>query len=299
MNQGEDTGTPIGMVGCGLLGNAIGRRLLSSGHDVLGWDPSISACAAWEGIGGRVAETTDDIVRTCPIVLVAVLDDSQVESLASLWGASDSRVTTVVQVTTGDPDQASARAQRLASQGVDWVDAAVAGSSTQVVDGEAMFLVGATDRGWKAAVPLLSAVSNRVHRTGVPGDGMRAKLVFNHFLGLQRAVLAETLALARGMGLSPMDVFSWLEGSPADATVLRSKGPRMVERDFAPAARLSQHAKDVDIVLSLAERCGIALPLAQVHSGLLAAVIEAGHGDDDNAAVIRWWDAMPKDGGTG
>ena len=61
----------------------------------------------------------------------------------------------------------------------------------------------------------------------------------------------------------------------------------MVGRDFGPQARLSQHLKDVGLILAEAERTGATVPLSELHRGLLDRLVAAGFGDADNAAIIR------------
>ena len=54
--------------------------------------------------------------------------------------------------------------------------------------------------------------------------------------------------------------------SPPDPVGLRRK---MVERDFTLQARLSQHLKDVRIILQTAASAGLILPLSETHRRLM------------------------------
>jgi 3-hydroxyisobutyrate dehydrogenase-like beta-hydroxyacid dehydrogenase len=60
-----------------------------------------------------------------------------------------------------------------------------------------------------------------------------------------------------------------------------------VTGDFAPQAKLSQHAKDVRIMLDEAARAGISLPLSELHLRLLAEAEAAGWGELDNSVIVR------------
>ena len=66
-----------------------------------------------------------------------------------------------------------------------------------------------------------------------------------------------------------------------------AKGPKMVHGDFTPQARLSQHIKDVRLMLAEAARNGTTLPLSARHLELLELAEAAGLGDLDNSAIIR------------
>jgi len=62
---------------------------------------------------------------------------------------------------------------------------------------------------------------------------------------------------------------------------------KMVTEDFTPQARLSQHLKDVRIMLAEADARQLDLPLTQVHRTLLVAAEAAGLGPLDNSALIK------------
>jgi 3-hydroxyisobutyrate dehydrogenase-like beta-hydroxyacid dehydrogenase len=116
------------------------------------------------------------------------------------------------------------------------------------------------------------------------------KLVVNLVLGLNRAVLAEGLAFARGCGLDLPRVLEVLQAGAAYSRVMDAKGARMLARDFRPQARLRQHLKDVELILDEARRVGAKAPLSELHRELLRRVVEQGSGDEDNSAVIRAYD---------
>ena len=113
------------------------------------------------------------------------------------------------------------------------------------------------------------------------------KLVSNLVLGLNRAALAEGLVFAQAIGLDAEAALDVLMNTMAHSRIMDTKGRKMVEGDFRTQARLSQHLKDIRLILAAAAAAGQALPLSEVHSRLLEAAEAAGFGDADNSAVIR------------
>jgi 3-hydroxyisobutyrate dehydrogenase-like beta-hydroxyacid dehydrogenase len=122
------------------------------------------------------------------------------------------------------------------------------------------------------------------------------KLVVNLVLGLNRAVLAEGLAFARASAFDPALALEVLKSGVAYSRVMDAKGRKMIEGDFAPEARLSQHHKDVRLILEAAVRTGAMLPLTQLHDFLLGQIEDRGLGNLDNSAIIRAYDP-PTEGG--
>ena len=117
------------------------------------------------------------------------------------------------------------------------------------------------------------------------------KLVVNLVLGLNRAVLAEGLALAQSCGIDPAAALEVLKTTPAYSQAMDTKGPQMVRGDFAPVARLAQHLKDVRLIRELAQRHAARIPLSDLHEELLNRAVELGLGEADNSAIIRVFEA--------
>lgn len=282
------TDPPLGIVGTGLVGMALARRLLARGRQVIGWDTSAQARAAFAGAGGEVAGDAAALARCAPAIFVAVLDDAQVAQVLSAIGPAIRPRHLIVDVHTGDPKAAEAFAAGLAAQGAHYVDAPVAGSSAAIGRGEGVAMAGGDPDSLAAALPLLRGLFARVVPLGPAGHGMRAKLAINLVIGLNRAALAEGIAFAERLDLPAPAFLDLVRGSAADSGAVAAKGRRMVERDYTPPeSRITQHRKDVSLIEAAAARHGAYLPLTAAHRGLLDAAIAAGDGALDNAAVIE------------
>ena len=117
------------------------------------------------------------------------------------------------------------------------------------------------------------------------------KLVTNLVLGLNRAALAEGLVFAQMLGLDPQPTLEALMVSASYSRVMDAKGVKMLSGDFNPQARLSQHLKDVRLMLAAAHANSQELPLTQAHRLLLERAEGLGCGALDNSAIIRAYEA--------
>jgi 3-hydroxyisobutyrate dehydrogenase-like beta-hydroxyacid dehydrogenase len=197
----------------------------------------------------------------------------------------------VIDTSTGDPQATVKMAMRLKDRGVDYLDATVSGSSDQVLAGTAVMLVGASANSFETYQTILKAMVPHVMHVGATGSGAQMKLVTNLVLGLNRAVLAEGLAYAQMLCLPLDKALAVLRASMAYSRIMDTKGEKMINRDFTPQARLSQHAKDVRLILSDAERHRLRLPLTQAHQALLQYAMDLGLGDLDNSAIVQVYEA--------
>ena len=278
----------VGLIGLGLVGKAMIARLVPAGWTVLGWDIDSGARELAADLGAQIAEDAPAAAREVRTLLLS-LPDSAVVTRA-LWqeGIGDALQpgATVLDTSTGTPADARSNHARLAERGVRFVDVTLSGSSEQIARGEAAAMVGAP-AAEADYCDVIERFASTIFLLGEPGHGCLAKLVVNLVMGVNRAALAEGLALGERAGLDSALLLEVLRGSAAYSRVMDMKGERMVQRDYAPASRIAQHAKDVRLILELAEELGAHTPLQRAHAEVLRAAIDAGLVDADNAALIE------------
>jgi 3-hydroxyisobutyrate dehydrogenase-like beta-hydroxyacid dehydrogenase len=276
----------VGVIGVGLLGGAIAERLLGAGFPVLGADPDPARREALERLGGRAASAAE-VVRGCGRVVLSLPTSEVVASVLDAVEADLRPGQVVLDTTTGTPDASVGAGRRLSARGVSYLDATVSGSSEQVRCRDAVVVAGGDAEVLDACRDLLDTFARLVIHAGPCGAGSAMKLASNLVLGLNRAVLAEGLAFARSLGLDPAAALDAFREGAAYSRAMDVKGPKMVRGDFTPQARLSQHLKDVRLILEEAARTGAVVPLSTLHRDLLEAVEAAGLGGADNSAILR------------
>ena len=201
----------------------------------------------------------------------------------------------LIDTTTGEPEQTVELGTRLAARGVQYLDAPISGSSEQTRRGEVTTIVGGPREAFDACRDLVDCFSAKTIYAGPCGAGAKMKLVSNLVLGLNRAALAEGLVFARAIGLDADAALEVLMGSMAYSRIMDTKGRKMIEGDFRTQARLSQHLKDVHLMIDAARVSGLDLRLSETHCRLLELAEEAGYGEADNSAVIKAYDTVPRD----
>ncbi|TWU38559.1 2-(hydroxymethyl)glutarate dehydrogenase [Novipirellula artificiosorum] len=277
----------VGLIGVGLLGSALANRLMKDGRGVHGFDTNEEQLQALSQCGGIACDSAAEVVQNCDVLILSLPTSDVVLSLVRQLRTDFEPSQIVVDTTTGDPQQMIAVGQSLAELGVSYLEATVAGSSAQVTAGEAALLLGGDAEVVESVKPLLAAITSKHFWFGPVGTASRFKLVHNLVLGLHRAVLAEGLVFAESLGFDPNQVLEILKQTPAASRVMEIKGRRMVEGDYGIQARLSQHLKDVRLILAEAERAGANTPLSRIHQTILEHAAELGFGDADNSAVIE------------
>ncbi|HEX2545086.1 MAG TPA: NAD(P)-dependent oxidoreductase [Ramlibacter sp.] len=279
----------IGIVGLGLVGQALATRLLAAGFEVHGFDLREEARSALPGLGGIACDSVRQVGQACACVVIAVFETRDVVQVLGSLREPNLQGATVIDCSTGEPEALQALAAQLRERGIAFIEGPLSGSSQQIAAGEATQLLGGDSDDIARWAHVLAAISPRRIHVGPAGSAARAKLATNLVLGLNRAALAEGLAFAESQGIAPEAFLQLVLATPARSAAAETKGPLMVSGRFEPQSRIRQHLKDVDLMLAAGCAAGQPLPLSEAHARLMRDAIAAGDGDLDNAAIVRQW----------
>ena len=276
----------VGIIGLGLVGSALAERLISADYEIVGYDSHPAQNDALGRIGGKALGSAAEVAENCETILLS-LPTSDIAAAVIEDIKPHLRGKIVLDTTTGQPEAMASMGQRLAGINCEYLDATIAGSSSQVKSGDVIVMLGGTAAAALKCAGLLAAFARQWFHLGPWGSGARMKLVVNLVLGLNRAVLAEGLSFARSIDVDPRQALEVLKAGPTFSRVMETKGEKMLAHEFSPQARLAQHHKDVKLILEEAARVSKSLPLSTLHEELLARLVAAGDGDLDNSAVIK------------
>lgn len=282
----------LGIVGLGLMGQAMAKRYLAAGFEVVGWDVAVEARAALCKQGGRAATSTAGLFAEVNRVVLCLPDSPIVREVLTQVKDLQPGVV-IIDTSTGNPDDAVAIAAAMAARGVHYVDATISGSSAQVEAGTVTIMAGGEAAIVEGCRDVFDCLGPAVFHVGPAGNGSRMKLVTNLVLGLNRAALAEGLSLAQALGLLLPQTLEVLQGSMAYSRIMDTKGMKMITGDFKPQAKLSQHLKDVRLMLEAAAASDLQLPLSETHRDLLERAEALGCGEMDNSAIISAFSRTP------
>jgi len=260
------------------MGAPMARNLAQAGHEVRVWNRTRQKA---EGLGAAVAGSPAEAADGAEVVITMLSDGGAVEA------AMDGVALTAEQVwwqcsTVGV--EAIERLHGLAGDTA-FVDGPVMGTKAPAEQGALTVL--ASGRGRERLGPVFEPTAAKVVDLGDEvGAGTRMKLVGNNWvIGLVES-LAETIALAEGLGTDPAKFLEVIEGGAMFAPYAKLKGEAMINRAFEPSFPLSLAAKDAGLIVDAARAAGIDLPLPALIRDQMTKAIDAGHGDEDLSAVF-------------
>lgn len=288
----SDKNTPaVAFIGLGSMGLGMAKNLLEHGHKVVGVDPSETARKAFAEAGGTVAANPAAAAGTADVVIVAVVNDKQVDTV--LFGDNGAvsalrKDGVVMQCATVPAAFSRALAERLARTGHVLLDAPMSGGRARAESGELTFMASGAPAAFAAAESILAATSAKVFRLGdAPGIGSLVKTVNQLLAGVHIATAAEAVALAAKAGADTRVVYEVISASAGNSWMFGNRVPHMLDDDYSPLSAVEIFVKDLGLVLNTGHELRLPLPLAAAAHQLFLAAAGAGWGKLDDAAVVK------------
>jgi len=282
-----DKGT-VAVLGTGIMGAAMARRLCGAGFDVRVWNRTRERAEPLAEAGASVAASPAEAADQADYILTVLADGGAVEAVMfGPDGAAGTAGDDVVwlQMSTVGVRAAEVLGRAAALRDLVYVDAPVLGTKEPAERGQLLVLASGPDDARDRCAPVFEAVAGRVLWLGPAGAGSRLKLVVNAWLLGLLGALAESVALAQCIGADPAQFLDAIRGGPLGAPYADLKGRMMMEADFPPSFALHLAHKDVRLVLEAAGDCDMPLPLAGTMAQQFGRATQLGHGDEDLAAV--------------
>ncbi|MDO9164627.1 MAG: NAD(P)-dependent oxidoreductase [Rhodoferax sp.] len=277
----------IALLGIGLMGFPMGRRLCEAGHAVHVWNRTPGKAQRLAGAGAIVHDQPSAAVQDADLV-ITMLDNGAVVGhvLFDLGTAAAMQPgSLVVDMSSIKPVEARDHAARLSEKHIAYLDAPVSGGTIGADNGTLAIMAGGKASSFERALPILDVFGRATH-VGPTGAGQLTKLANQMIVGATIGVVAEALLLCERGGANMGKVKEAITGGFADSRILQVHGQRMVERDFAPRGRMSVQLKDLRNALSTAQEVGFDAPITALFEQLYAQGVEHGLADLDHAGLF-------------
>ena len=287
MNTNSDRqSVRVGLLGVGLMGSAMGHRLLDQGIEVIAWDHTPEHARALEERGAEPAENPSGVVLGADVVITmlptAPIVLEVVEPLLEDWPEA----TIWLQMSSVGAAEADQLASAAEAHAVTLVDAPVSGSTHPAEEGELTILASGPDSAHESVAPVFEALGSRVLWVGEAGMGSRLKMAANHWMIAMTAALAESMHLCKAMGLDQQQFIELLDGGPLGTSYGLLKLDEMRRHDYPAGFPVRLALKDLELVGEVEQSSNAAMPLLDVvHKRFLTA--NEDHADEDLAAVYE------------
>lgn len=281
----------LGIIGLGLMGRPMARRLLEAGYPVAVANRSRPPVEALAAEGAVPCGSPAEVAASADIVFTMLPDAPEVEEVVFGEGGLAAAMrpgSVLIDTTSNHPACAERVAAALAERGVGMLDAPVSGAPEGAAAGELAIMAGGPRDVFERCRPVLEVLGRKVVHVGEkPGSGCIAKLANQILVGLTFLGVSEALVFGAKSGLDPAALADVMGAGLARCGALEVKAPKILSGDFRPGGKVKSHIKDLRYALERAHETKVSLPGAALVSQLLQEVAADGGGELDHIAIVK------------
>ena len=289
-NQTKANGT-VGVIGLGSMGFGVAQSLLRAGFSVHACDVRADVIARFVAQGGIAAATPAALAAQVERVVILVVNAAQTDTV--LFGehgaaAALPKGAVVISSATVAPEYAVRLAARLDAIGLENIDAPVSGGAIKAAAGEMTVMAAGAPAAFTRCQDIFDAIAGKLYRLGdAPGKGSTVKMIKQLLAGVHIAAAAEAMALGIKAGADPQALFDVISNSAGASWMFQNRVPHILAGDYTPHSAVNIFIKDLGIVLDAGRQHAFPLPLTATAQQMYLSAAAAGHGAEDDAAVIK------------
>lgn len=282
----------VAVIGLGAMGMGAALSCLRAGLHTHGIDLDPAARERLAVAGATsVGADANAIADRLDAVLLLVVNAAQVRRILLGEQGLARRLkpgTAIMISATIASEEAEAIASELTAQGLLVLDAPVSGGAVKAEAGAMTVMAAGPQAAFDRLQPVLEAVAAHVFTIGErPGQGSTVKIIHQLLAGVHIAVAAEAMALASRAGV-PLDLmYQVITQAAGNSWMFENRMPRVLSGDYNPRSAVDIFVKDLKLVAQQGQALNFPLPLASAALNQFLNASNAGHGQEDDSAVIK------------
>ncbi|HEX7437768.1 MAG TPA: L-threonate dehydrogenase [Caldimonas sp.] len=281
----------VGVIGLGAMGMGMARSLRRAGYRVHVCDVRAEAAQAFAAEGGVAYANPDGVAAQCEVVVSVVVNAAQTEAV--LFGEHGAAAalepgSVFVMCSTVAPNWSIALEKRLEALGLLYLDAPISGGAARAASGQMTMMTSGRPEAYAKAGAALDAMAAKVYRLGdAAGPGSKVKIINQLLAGVHIAAAAEAMALGLREGVDAAALYEVITHSAGNSWMFENRMAHVLAGDYTPLSAVDIFVKDLGLVLDTARATKFPLPLSATAHQMFMQASSAGHGGEDDAAVIK------------
>ena len=283
--------TKVGIIGTGMLGEAVGLHLLDSKYEVTVYNRTKDKIENLVKHGAIAVETPKDVAEKSDIVITVVKDASAVSDVAFgndgiIHGRHDGL--TVADMSTINPNSAKDISQKFSDSGVSFLEIPVMGGPNVAIDGKLVMMISGNEKTYEKFSDVFDTIAEKTFFLGESGTAHSIKLAMNLQIAMLALSLSEGITLTRKAGFDPEIFLKILNSTYFKTGMSEKKAYRMIKDNFEPTFTLQNLKKDLDTINEAAESFNVELSMSKMASKVYQNAMDAGFGDIDYTGILAY-----------
>jgi len=281
----------VGIVGTGLLGNAVGQRILKAGHELYAFNRTSDKTKEIERLGASIMDSPRQVAEESEIVFIVVKNADAVRKVSfgeSCISCGGKNGLVVADMSTINPTDSRKIAKELGEKGITYLGAPVMGGPNVAINGQLVMMVDGDRDAYERHRGILEIVASKIFYLGDSGTAHTVKLAMNLQIAMLALALSEGIALTRKSSIDPETFLQILNSTYFKTGMSENKAYKMIKNSFEPTFTLRNLKKDLDTINEAAGEIGLSLPMSTRASQIYQDAILAGLGDIDYTGILAY-----------
>ena len=281
----------IGIIGTGMLGEAVGLHLLDVGYDVTVFNRTENKTERLKQKGASIAESPKQVAKDSDLIITIVKDADAVDEV--IFGSSGVILgkhegMCIADMSTVNPNLTKKISENVASNGVDYLEIPVMGGPNVAIDGKLVIMASGKKEVFEKFRKVFDAIAEQAFYLGDTGTAHSIKLAMNLQIAMLALSLSEGITLTKKAGLDPEIFLKILNSTYFKTGMSEGKAYKMIKESYSPTFTLANLKKDLDTINDAAESFDVELPMAKLARKVYADAKDAGFGDIDYTGIIAY-----------
>ena len=283
--------TKIGIIGTGMLGEAVGLHLLKSRYTLSVFNRTKSKTENLAKNGATVVNSPMDVAKNSDLVITVVKDAASVKQVSFendgiLDGNHNGLV--VADMSTVNPSSAKEISKKFQENGIDFVEIPVMGGPNVAIDGKLVLMASGNKDAYETHKNIFETIAHKNFFLGDSGAAHLIKLAMNLQISMLALALSGGITLTRKTGFEPEKFLEILNSTYFKTGMSENKAHNMIKDSFEPTFMLKNMTKDLGIINEAAKSFNADLPMAKLASKVYQDAVEAGFGEIDYTGILAY-----------
>ena len=281
----------IGIIGLGMLGNAVALHLLDSGFEVTVYNRTKEKTTQAREKGAKVVTSPKEIAENSELIITVVKDAAAVKEISFekdgiIEGKHEKLI--VADMSTIDPLESKNISRKFQEHNIDKLDIPVMGGPNVAITGNLVMMVSGNKESFDCCKNVFEKIANKVFFLGESGVAHSVKLAMNLQITMIALALSEGIILMKKANVDPKIFLEILNSTYFKTGMSEKKAFKMIENKFDATFTLSNLKKDISTITSAAKSLGIELPMIKKAEQVYENAVKEGFGEMDYTGIIEY-----------
>ena len=281
----------IGIVGLGMLGNAVTLHLLDSGFEVTVFNRSKDKTTQAKEKGAIVVDSPKEVAEKSDLVIIVVKDADAVKQVAFgedgvIKGKNDKLI--VADMSTIDPSESKNISEKFLEYDIHKLDIPVMGGPNVAISGDLVMMGSGNKASFDECKRVFEKIANKVFYLGEKGVAHSIKLAMNLQITMLALALSEGITLVKKSDVDPKIFLKILNSTYFKTGMSENKAFKMIDGKYDPTFTLENLKKDITTMTSAAKSLGVELPMIQKAEEVYGNAVREGLGGIDYTGIVEY-----------